>query len=88
MVLLLRGKISGRGVVVAAAAPERVSMDAWTIGLFVLAALIAVRALVRLMLARRDGLLAELSAEAREQQRKKQLADAEQKRKDKKKQAA
>ena len=51
-------------------------MDAWTIGLFSLATFVAVTALVRLMLARRDRLLAELSAQAREEQRKKQLADA------------
>jgi hypothetical protein len=59
-------------------------MDAWTIGLFALAAFVAVSALVRLMLARRDNLVAELSAQAREEQHKKQLAEAEQKRKQKK----
>ena len=59
-------------------------MDAWTIGLFALATFVAVTSIARLMLARRDRLLAELSAEAREAQRKKQLAEAEQRKKQKK----
>jgi len=63
-------------------------MDAWTIGLFSLAAFVAVTTLVRLMLARRDRLLAELSAQARDEQHKKQLAEAEEKKKNPKKQVA
>jgi hypothetical protein len=59
-------------------------MDAWTVGMFAVAACVAVSALVRLMLVRRDRLLAELSAEAREQQHQKQVAEAEQKKKQKK----
>ena len=59
-------------------------MDAWTIGLFAIAAFVAVSGLVRLMVARRDRMLAELSTQAREAQHKKQLAEAEQKRKQKK----
>lgn len=80
-----RGKI-GRLAVFTATLPARscTRMDAWTIGLFAVAALVAIGSLARLMLARRDRLLAELSAEAREEQRKKQLADAEQKKKQKK----
>jgi hypothetical protein len=66
---------------------EGLSMDAWTIGLFSLGAFLAATALVRLMRARRDQILAELTAEAREEQRKKQLAEALDKKK-KKKQAA
>jgi hypothetical protein len=60
------------------------SMDAWTIGLFAVAALVAISGLVRLMLVRRDRLLAELSAEARDEQHKKQLAEAERQKKQKK----
>jgi Tfp pilus assembly protein PilN len=63
-------------------------MDAWTIGLFAVAACVAISALVRLMLVRRDRLLAELSAQARDEQHKKQLAEAQQKKKKEKKQVA
>jgi hypothetical protein len=63
-------------------------MDVWTIGLFAFAAFLAVSALVRLMLARRDRMLAELSAEAREEQRRKQFAEAEEKKKKDKKKVA
>jgi len=59
-------------------------MDAWTIVLFSLTAFLAVTALVRLMRGQRDRLLAELTAQAREEQQKKQLAEALQKRKQKK----
>lgn len=59
-------------------------MDAWTIGLFSLGAFLAVTALVRLMRGQRDQLLAELTAQAREEQSRKQLAEAQQKRKQKK----
>lgn len=62
-------------------------MDAWTIGLFAIAAFVAVSGLVRLMLIRRDRLLGELSVEVREEQRKKQLAEADQKKSQKKKAA-
>jgi len=62
-------------------------MDAWTIGLFAIAAFVAVSGLVRLMLIRRDRLLGELSVEIREAQRKKQLAEADQKKSQKKKAA-
>jgi flagellar biosynthesis/type III secretory pathway M-ring protein FliF/YscJ len=63
-------------------------MDAWTIGLFAVAAFVAITALVRLMIVRRDRLLAELSAQARDEQHKKQLAEAKQKKKKEKKQVA
>ncbi len=56
-------------------------MDAWTFALFAAAAFLAVSALVRLMLVRRDRLLAELSAQAREERQKKLQAEAEQKKK-------
>jgi hypothetical protein len=58
-------------------------MDAWNVGLFGFAAVVAISALTRLMLGRRDWLLAELSNKAREEQRQKQLAEAEQKKKQK-----
>lgn len=58
-------------------------MDAWTIGLFAIATFVAITALVRLMLVRRDRMLAELSAEVREEQRKKQLAEMLEKKKQK-----
>jgi hypothetical protein len=63
-------------------------MDAWTIGLFAVAAFVAISGLVRLMLARRDRFLAELSGQAREEQRKKQLAEIEEKKKKQKKKVA
>ena len=63
-------------------------MDAWTIGLFAVAAFVAITALVRLMIVRRDRLLAELSAQARDEQHKKQLAEAKQKKNKEKKQVA
>ena len=63
-------------------------MDAWTIALFASAAFVAISALVRLMLTRRDRLLAELSAKAREERHKKQLADVAEQLKKRKKQAA
>ncbi len=59
-------------------------MDAWTIALLSLGAFIAVSALVRLMRAQRDKLLAELTTEAREEQQKKQLVEALEKKKKKK----
>ena len=62
-------------------------MDAWTIGLFSLGAFLAVTGLVRLMRGHRDRLLADLTAKAREEQHKKQLAEALEKKK-RKKQAA
>jgi len=63
-------------------------MDAWTIGLFAVAAFVAITALVRLMIVRRDRLLAELSAQASDEKHKKQLAEAKQKKKKEKKQVA
>ncbi len=68
-------------------AQEGLSMDAWTIGLFSFGAFLAATALVRLMRDRRDKILADLTAEARAEQHKKQLAEALEKKK-KKKQAA
>jgi hypothetical protein len=63
-------------------------MDAWTIGLFSLGAFLAVTALVRLMRGQRDRLLADLTAKAREEQHKKQLAEALEKKKRKNQAAA
>jgi hypothetical protein len=59
-------------------------MDAWTVGLFAVGTFWAVTALVRLMRGQRDKLLAELTAQAREEQQKKQLAETLQKKKQKK----
>jgi flagellar biosynthesis/type III secretory pathway M-ring protein FliF/YscJ len=83
LILPLRGKMDrpAASMPLARGVP---CMDAWTVGLFALAAFMAVSALVRLMLGRRDRLLAELSAQARDEQRKKQLAEAHQKKKQKK----
>ena len=63
-------------------------MDPWTVGLFSLGAFLAVTALVRLMRGQRDHLLADLTAKAREEQHKKQLAEALEKKKRKKQAAA
>jgi hypothetical protein len=61
------------------------NMDVWSWGLLAVGAFVAVRALVGLMRGRRDALLAELTAQAREEQQRKKLADQLEKRKQKKK---
>jgi hypothetical protein len=50
-------------------------MSAWEIGLWAVGAFIAVMAMVRLMLKRRDELLQTLLAEAEASQREKQLVE-------------
>jgi hypothetical protein len=62
-------------------------MDVWTWGLLVIGAFIGVTTLVRLMRNRRDALLAELTAQAREEQHRKQLAEILEKKKQRKKAA-
>jgi hypothetical protein len=64
------------------------SMDVWSWVLLGIGALVAVSGLVRLMRRRRDEVLAELTAQAREEQRKKRLAEQAEKRKQKKQRAA
>jgi hypothetical protein len=61
------------------------NMDVWSWGLLAVGAFVAVSTLVSLMRGRRDGLLAELTAQAREEQQRKKLADQLEKRKQKKK---
>ena len=63
------------------------NMDVWTVGLLSLGAFIAVTTLVRLMRGRRDALLAELTAQAREEQQRQRLAEILEKKKQKKKAA-
>jgi len=60
------------------------NMDVWSIGLVAIGGFVAVAALVRLMRLRRDTLVAELGAEAREEQHRKQLAEMLEKKKQKK----
>ncbi len=59
-------------------------MDVWSIGLVAVGGFVAVAGLVRLMRVRRDALVAELGAEAREEQQRKQLAELLEKKKQKK----
>jgi len=61
------------------------NIDVWSWGLLAVGAFVAVSTLVSLMRGRRDGLLAELTAQAREEQQRKKLADQLEKRKQKKK---
>ena len=63
------------------------NMDAWTVGALVVGAFIAITSLVRLMRVRRDSLLSDLTAQAREEQHRKRLAEMQEKRKKKKKAA-
>ena len=63
------------------------SMDAWTWGLLAIGAFIGVTSLVGLMRRRRDALLAELTAQARDEQNRKRLAEILEKKKQKKKAA-
>jgi len=53
-------------------------MDGWDIALLVLAGYLAVVALVRLMIRRRDQLLRQLELEVKQAQRAKVLAEAKQ----------
>ncbi len=53
-------------------------MDGWDIALLMLAAYVAVVALVRLMIRRRDQLIAQLQGEAEQAQRMKKLSDMKQ----------
>ena len=65
------------------------NMDVWSWGLLGSGAFIAVTVLVGLMRRRRDALLAELTAQARDEQQRKKLAEQlEQRKQRKKKQAA
>ena len=64
------------------------NMDVWSWGLLAVGAFVAVSALVSLMRGRRDALLAELTAQAREEQQRKKLAEQLEKRKQRKKQQA
>jgi hypothetical protein len=59
-------------------------MDVWSLGLLVIGGLVAVASLVRLMRVRRDALVAELGAEAREEQHRKQLSEMLEKKRQKK----
>jgi hypothetical protein len=59
-------------------------MDVWSIGLVAIGGFVAVATLVRLMRLRRDTLVSELGAEAREEQHRKQLAEMLEKKKQKK----
>jgi hypothetical protein len=56
-------------------------MDVWEWVLVGTGAFVAVTALVRLMRQRRDAVLAELTAQAHEEQRRKQVAEMQEKRK-------
>jgi hypothetical protein len=56
-------------------------MDVWEWALVGMGAFVAVTVLVRLMRQRRDAVLAELTAQAREEQQRKQLAEMQEKRK-------
>ena len=64
------------------------NMDVWSWILLGIGVFVAVSGLVRLMRRRRDEVLAELTAEAREQQHKKKLAEKLEKKKQKKQKAA
>ena len=64
------------------------NMDVWSWGLLGIGALIAVRVLVGLMRRRRDAVLAELTAQAHEEQHRKKVAEQAEKRKQRQKQQA
>ena len=59
------------------------NMDVWDWVLLSIGAFVAITALVGLMRRRRDAVLAELTAKAREEQERKQLAEQLEKRKKK-----
>jgi hypothetical protein len=59
------------------------SMDVWSWGLLGFGVFVAVSALVHLMRRRRDELFAELSAQARDEQQQKKLAEMLEKKKQK-----
>jgi hypothetical protein len=62
-------------------------MDVWTAALLSIGAFVAVSTLVRLMRRKRDALLADLTAKAREEQQRQRLAEMLEKKKQKKKAA-
>ena len=64
------------------------NMDVWSWVLLLVAAFVAVTVLVRLMRRRRDEVLAELTARAREEQHKRRLAEQLEIKKQKKQKAA
>ena len=64
------------------------NMDVWSWILLGIGVFVAVSGLVRLMRRRRDEVLAELTAQAREEQHKKKLAEKLEKKKQKKQKAA
>jgi len=64
------------------------NMDVWGWVLGSIGAFVAVSALVRLMRRRRDEVLAELTAQAREEQHRKRLAELLEKKKERKRKAA
>jgi len=61
------------------------NMDVWSWGLLGIGAFIAITVLVGLMRRRRDALLADLTAQAHEEQQRKKLAEQLEKRKQRKK---
>jgi len=63
------------------------NMDVWSWVLLSVGAFVAVTSLVRLMRQKRDAMLAQLTAQAKEEQHKKRLAEQEEARKKKKKAA-
>jgi hypothetical protein len=63
------------------------NMDAWTTGALVVGGFIAVSSLVQLMRRRRDALLADLTAQAREEQHRQKMAELLEKKKQKRKAA-
>jgi hypothetical protein len=64
------------------------NMDVWNWSLLGIGAFIAVRVLVSLMRRRRDAVLAELTAQAHDEQRRKKMAEQLEKRKQRQKQQA
>jgi flagellar biosynthesis/type III secretory pathway M-ring protein FliF/YscJ len=64
------------------------NMDVWSWVLLGIGVFVAVTGLVRLMRRRRDEVLAELTAQAREEQHKRKLAEQLEKKKQKKQKAA
>jgi len=63
------------------------NMDVWSWVLLAIGVFVALSAIVRLMRRRRDQLLAELTAQAREEQHRKRLAEMLEKKKQRKKAA-
>jgi len=63
------------------------NMDVWSWVLLLVGTFVAVTGLVRLMRARRDELFAELTAQAREEQHRKKLAEMLEKKKQRKRAA-